>query len=140
MVIRVLRGRIFRGWSSERPGGMRPVLMFGECGFATEAKQRGNVSAKHILTRWASRRGFTFVRKWVPDRCMVACPCGFVDDERDLMTASKFPVSKCGTNPKWANVWKCSHLRRLSGSPRGRKHEASRQCGSESGRSKRSAE
>lgn len=83
---------------------MRSVLMFGEGCFTTEAKERGSVSAKHMLMRWTSGRGSTFVRKWVPDRCMVACPCGFVDDERDLMTASKFAVSKCGANPRWVNV------------------------------------
>jgi hypothetical protein len=43
VVIGVLRGGIFRGWSSEGPGGMRSVLVFREGSFATETVIRENM-------------------------------------------------------------------------------------------------
>jgi hypothetical protein len=44
---------------------------------------------ERILVRGVPELVFTFVRKWALDRCMVACPYGFVGDERDSMTANK---------------------------------------------------
>jgi hypothetical protein len=71
---------------------MRSVLVFREGGFATETRNRREymlADKERILVRGVPELVFTFVRKWALDRCMVACPYGFVGDERDSMTANK---------------------------------------------------
>lgn len=52
-------------------------------------KRREHVSGRGTLFGGDPEWVLTFVRKWVLDRCMVACPCEFVGDEQDSMTANK---------------------------------------------------